>query len=141
MRAYPLSLIAAGMLALSLPAPAEGPAAGGPDAEAKAFASQLEAAAQAGDKEKLAALIAFPVESWAVEAAPGETRVESRADFLARYPALVTARMRKGIAQAKLSGSSTGSYLIWHDQSSEYSLEIERRDGQYRVTAYDVGAY
>jgi hypothetical protein len=141
MRAYPQAFVAAGMLVLTLTASAQKPGPSGPDPELKAFVSHLETAVRADDKAELATLIAFPVESWAVEAAPGETRIKDQGDFLARYPTLVTARMRKGIGQAKLSGSSTGNYLIWHDKGSEYSFGIERRDGQYRVTSYDAGVY
>jgi hypothetical protein len=142
MRFRKTRLLVASLLAMVFAAVAQKPAQGVADPAVQAFASRFQAAMRADDKEKLAAMIAFPVEFWTVDANnTSEVSIKDRSDFLARYSTLVTPRMRKNIAQAKLSGSSTGNYLSWHDKDSEYTFDIERRDGEYRVTSYSVGAY
>jgi hypothetical protein len=133
-------LIAIGSMAPSFAAP---PACNG--AEFTAFRIAFTAAANAGDKNKLAKLIAFPVEYWATET-KGNVQtagVKTETEFLQRYDQLFTAFMRKGLKTAKLLPLQEGRCaLVWHDANSEFSFEFQYvPDAGYRMSGYDVGAY
>jgi hypothetical protein len=112
---------------------------------AQAFVSQFQAAVRANDKEKIADLIAFPMQ-WGDDSPQAD--IKDRSVFLARYSSLFTPFVRKIIAKAKpeeITDTKDKDFvailLSYHDESSEYAFNIERRDGQYRITNYDVGAY
>ena len=127
MRFRNIRFLVASLLALAFAAIAQKPAQALVDPEAQAFASQFQAAVRADDKEKLAGMIAFPVEYWSLEANNNtEVSIKDRSDFLARYATLITPRIQKNIAAAKLFASSTGNYLTWHDKYSEYTFEIQQ---------------
>ena len=112
-------------------------------AEFNAFYAKFQGAAKANDKQKLADLIAFPVEDWSVER-KGDVQTEAikdRADFLKRYDVLVTASMRKHVASAKPQPLPDGRYVvIWDDADAEFSFEFGYTAGTgYRVTSYSIG--
>jgi hypothetical protein len=119
------------------------PACNGP--EFSAFRTEFTNAANAGDKTKLAKMIAFPVEYWAT-ATKGNTQpegVKTEAEFLQRYDVLFTAFMRKHLKTAKLTPLQEGHCaLMWNDGNSEFSFEFQYvPDAGYRMSGYDVGAY
>jgi hypothetical protein len=112
-------------------------------AEFIAFYARFQGATKANDKQKLADLIAFPVEDWSVER-KGDVQTEAikdRADFLKRYDALFTASMRKHVANAKPQPLQDGRYVaIWDDADAEFSFEFGYTAGTgYRVTSYSIG--
>lgn len=134
-------LITALAVAVVLPCRAQQP--GPHEAEFRAFYASFLAAARTNDKEKLADLIAFPVEDWSVER-KGDVqtgRIKDRADFLTRYNSLFTPFMRSHIAKAKLQALKDEAYvLIWHDAGAEFSFEFTYIAGTgYRVRAYNIG--
>jgi hypothetical protein len=102
------------------------------EAEFRAFYAKFLAAVRANDKEKLADLIAFPVEDWSVET-KGDvqtTAIKDKADFLARYNVLFTAFMRLHIPKAKLSALNDGAYiLLWRDAGAEFSFDFGYIEG------------
>jgi len=113
------------------------------EAEFREFYAKFLAAVRANDKEKLADLIAFPVDDWSVERR-GDVqtgKIKDRADFLARYNSLFTPFMRSHIPRAKLTPLDNGSYiLVWRDAGSEFSFDFAYSDGSgYRVTSYNIG--
>ena len=113
------------------------------DAEFRAFYTGFLAAVRANDREKLADLIAFPVETWSVET-KGDVQtgaIKDRADFLARYSTLVTPFMRTHAPRGKLVPLENGAYeLVWKDANAEFSFEFDYIDGTgYRVRSYDIG--
>jgi hypothetical protein len=123
------------------PCPAQKP--GPHEAEFRAFYPKFLAAARANDKEKLADLIAFPVEDWSTDT-KGNVQtggIKDKADFLARYNVLFTAFMRLHIPKAKLSALDDGRYiLLWRDAGAEFSFEFGYIEGTgYRVRSYDIG--
>jgi hypothetical protein len=127
--------------ALIAPCPAQ--PAGAHAAEFKAFYANFQGAAKANDKQKLADLIAFPVEDWSVER-KGDVQTESikdRADFLKRYDVLFTASMRSHLATAKPQPLKDGRYVvIWDDADAEFSFEFGYTAAVgYRVTSYSIG--
>ncbi len=133
-------LITFASMAPSFAAP---PACDGP--EFSAFRTEFANAANAGDKTKLAKMIAFPVEYWAT-ATKGNVQtagVKTEAEFLQRYDQLFTAFMRKGLKTAKLTPLQEGRCaLIWHDTNSEFSFEFQYvPEAGYRMSGYDVGPY
>jgi hypothetical protein len=112
-------------------------------AEFDAFYANFLAAVRANKKEKLADLIAFPVEDWSVERKGDvqSSKVKDRADFLARYDTLFTTFMRSHIPRAKLEGLADGRYLLtWHNAGAEFSFEFVYITGTgYRVSSYTIG--
>jgi hypothetical protein len=115
------------------------------DPAVKAFVAQFQAAMQANDKDKIAALIAFPVDLWTVEGSKGvenEQKIKDRAAFLAKYSKLVTPAMRNNVAKGKINPSTNGHYyLVWDDQDNEFAFEIGRQGADYKITSYLVGPY
>jgi hypothetical protein len=112
-------------------------------AEFRAFYADFLAAVRANDKEKIADLIAFPVEDWSVERKGNVQtgQIKDRADFLARYNVLFTAFMRSHIPRAKLDALDEGRYVLtWHDANAEFSFEFAYIAGTgYRVRSYNIG--
>ena len=109
----------------------------------RAAYTRFLAAVRRNDKQAIADLISFPVQDWSVER-KGDVQTESikdRADFLARYPTLVTPFMRRHAAGAKVSRLSTGDYVaVWRDAGAEFSFEFAHEaDGGYRVRSYSIG--
>lgn len=135
-------MLAAAAVMPSLAQPPAGPHA----AEFQAFYTAFLAASQANDKQKLADLIAFPVQDWSTQtkaAGVQEAPVKDRADFLARYAALFTSSMRSHIPKAKVQAMPSGGYLLlWHDSDLEYSFEFDYAEGTgYRLSSYSIGPY
>ena len=131
------------VVVFAAPAFAAPPACEG--SEFAAFRADFTGAANANDKNKLAKLIAFPVEYWAT-VIKGNARtdpVKTEAEFLQRYDQLFTAFMRKGLKTAKLLSLPEGRCaLVWHDANSEFSFEFQYvPEAGYRMSGYDVGAY
>jgi hypothetical protein len=134
-------LVAALIVASFAPSLAQQP--GPHEAEFRAFYNDFLAAARANNKEKIADLIAFPVEAWSTETR-GDVqtgKIKDRADFLARYNSLFTAAMRAHIPKAKLQMLKDGRYILgWHDADAEFGFEFDYVDGKgYRVRAYTIG--
>ena len=112
-------------------------------AEFNAFYAKFQAAAKANDKQKLADMVAFPVADWSVER-KGDVQtipIKDRAEFLARYDALLTASMRKHVATAKPQPLEDSRYVaIWDDADAEFSFEFGYTAGSgYHVTSYSIG--
>jgi hypothetical protein len=112
-------------------------------AEFNAFHARFLSAAKANDKQKIADLVAFPVDDWSVER-KGDVQTEAikdRADFLARYNVLVTASMRSHVATAKPLPLKDDRYVvIWDDADAEFSFEFGYTAGTgYRITSYSIG--
>ena len=112
------------------------------EAEFKAFYAKFLAAARANDKEKIADLIAFPVE-WSVETR-GDVQtasIKDRAEFLAKYSTLFTLFMRQHIPRAKLKPLDDGGYFIaWVDSNSEFSFDFAYTEEKgYQIRSYGVG--
>jgi hypothetical protein len=136
-----LLVIAIAFATLIAPCHAQPP--GAHTTEFNAFYAKFLSAAKTNDKQKLADLIAFPVEDWSVER-KGDTQTEAikdRADFLKRYDALFTASMRKHVASAKPQPLQDGRYVvIWDDANAEFSFEFTYAEGiGFRVTSYSIG--
>ena len=134
-------LIAMLLIAAAVPCPAQQP--GPHEAEFRSFYSDFLAAVRANNKERLADMIAFPVEDWSVER-NGDVQTETikdRAEFLAKYPSYFTRFMRLHAPHAKLEALPDGAYtLIWHDANAEFSFEFDYVAGTgYRVRSYDIG--
>lgn len=112
-------------------------------ADFKTFYAQFLAAVKANDKLKLADLIAFPVDDWAVETKGNvqEGPIKDRAEFLARYNLLFTSSMRSHALKAKPMALQDDRYVtIWDDADSEFSFEFGYIAGTgYRLTSYSVG--
>jgi hypothetical protein len=136
------ALLVAALVAASVaPCPAQKP--GPHEAEFRSFHARFLAAVRANDKEKLADLIAFPVDDWSIER-KGDVqtgKIKDRADFLARYNSLFTPFMRSHIPRAKLTALDDGAYiLVWRDAGSEFSFDFGYIDGTgYRVRSYNIG--
>ena len=134
-------LVAALVVAAAAPGFAQQP--GLHEAEFRAFYNNFLAAVRANNKEKIADLIAFPVDAWSVET-KGDVQtgaIKDRADFLARYNSLFTPFMRSHIPRAKLQVLKDGvRELVWYDTDTEFSFEFAYSDGTgYRVHAYNIG--
>lgn len=136
-----LQKIALGFAFLVSPCFAQAP---GPHAaEFSAFYAKFQGAAKTNDKQKLADMVAFPVADWSVER-KGDVQtiaIKDRADFLARYDALVTASMRKHVATAKPQPLQDSRYVvILDDADAEFSFEFGYTAGTgYHVTSYSIG--
>ena len=113
------------------------------EAEFRDFYAKFLAAARTNDKEKLADLIAFPVDDWSSER-KGDVqtgKIKNKPDFLARYNVLFTAFMRSHIPRAKLTALEDGAYmLLWRDAGSEFSFDFAYIEGTgYRIRSYNIG--
>jgi hypothetical protein len=104
---------------------------------------QFLSAVRANDKNKIADLIAFPVNSWSVSQKNmvSEKTIPNRAEFLAKYESLFTPSMRAHALKTKPQKISDGHYIIgWHDEDLEYSFEFETASSRgFRLTAYLIG--
>ena len=104
---------------------------------------QFVSAVRANDKNKIADLIAFPVNSWSVSQKNrvNEATIPTRGEFLAKYESLFTPFMRSHALRTKPQQISADHYIIvWHDEDLEYSFEFEYAPGQgFRLTAYLIG--
>ena len=104
---------------------------------------QFVSAVRANDKNKIADLIAFPVNSWSVNRKNmvNETTISNRAEFLAKYESLFTPYMRSRALKTKPQKISNDHYMIeWQDEDLEYSFEFEYASSHgFRLTAYLIG--
>jgi hypothetical protein len=136
-------LLAVALAFAALIAPSFAQSPGAHAGEFTAFYAKFLSAAKANDKQKLADLIAFPVEDWSVER-KGDVQTEAikdRADFLKRYDTLFTASMRSHAASAKPQPLKDDRYVvIWDDADAEFSFEFgySARAG-YQITSYSIG--
>ncbi|HEY2345800.1 MAG TPA: hypothetical protein VGH80_07945 [Xanthomonadaceae bacterium] len=136
-------LPATALFLATLVAPSFAEAPGPHAAEFKTFHAAFLAAAKANDRQKLADLIAFPVEDWAVETQGNvqEGPIKDRAEFLRRYDTLFTKSMRAHAQGAKPQPLQDGRYMIvWDDVDTEFSFEFGYATGTgYRITSYSIG--
>lgn len=113
------------------------------ETEFRTIYDQFVSAVRANDKNKIADLIAFPVNSWSVsqKSVVNETTISNRAEFLAKYESLFTPFMRSHVLKTKPQKISDDHYVIdWHDEDLEYSFEFEYASSQgFRLTAYLIG--
>jgi len=104
---------------------------------------QFVSAVRSNDKNKIADLIAFPVNAWSVSQKNlvNETTISNRGEFLAKYESLFTPFMRSHALRIKPQKISDDHYMIqWHDEDLEYSFEFEYASSQgFRLTAYLIG--
>jgi hypothetical protein len=111
--------------------------------EFRAFYVEFVAAARTNDKNKLADLIAFPVEDWSVEkkGIVETIGIKDKSDFLARYDLLFTPFMCSHVLGAKPQKLSDDRYMVmWQDANAEFSFQFEYvADRGFRVTAYGIG--
>jgi len=115
------------------------------EAEFKSFYAAFQSAARANDKEKIADMISFPVDSWSVDR-KGDVRTEAikdKAQFLAKYTTYFTANMRMHIPKAKLKALNDGGYFIsWRDANSEFSFDFAYVEGTgYRIRYFTIGPW
>jgi len=115
------------------------------EAEFKTFYAGFLAAARANDKEKIADMISFPVDSWSVDR-KGDVRTEAikdKAQFLSKYTTYFTANMRMHIPKAKLKALDNGGYFIsWRDANSEFSFDFAYVEGTgYRIRYFTIGPW
>jgi len=118
---------------------------GSHEAEFKTFYVAFLAAARANDKEKLAEMIAFPVDSWSIDR-KGDVRTEpikDKAEFLSKYNTYFTANMRAHIPRAKLKTLDDGGYFIfWRDANTEWSFDFAYVEGTgYRIRYFTIGPW
>jgi hypothetical protein len=113
------------------------------ETEFRTIYDQFVSAVRANDKNKIADLIAFPVNSWSVSQKNlvNETTISTRAEFLAKYESLFTPVMRSHALKTKPQKISDDHYIIdWHDEDLEYSFEFEYASSHgFRLTAYLIG--
>jgi len=119
--------------------------AGSHEAEFKEFYANFLSASRANDKEKIADMIAFPVDSWSVDR-KGDVRTEpikDKAEFLSKYTTYFTANMRMHIPKAKLKALDDGGYFIsWRDANSEFSFDFAYVEGTgYRIRYFSIGPW
>ena len=111
--------------------------------EFREFYTTFLTAVRANDKDKLAGLIAFPVQDWSVEKKGNVNTIsiKDKTEFLAGYNSFITASMRSHVPRAKLATLKDGRYaLIWQDADAEFSFEFDYKDGSgYRVTSFSIG--
>ena len=123
----------------------QGPVQKGPhEPEFRTFYADLLKAVQANDKEKIADMIAYPVDYWAILKKRGaeDGSIKDKADFLARYDILFTSYTRLHLPKAKLQSTSELWFTSWRDGYSEYALEFKYFEGSgFKIFTYDVGAY
>jgi hypothetical protein len=134
-------IVAALVIAGAAPCRAQKP--GSHEAEFHTFYANFRAAVPANNPEKIADLIAFPVDDWSTER-NGNVQtgtIKDRADFLARYNSLFTASMRSHILRANLKALKDGTYeLVWRNVDVEFSFEFYYIDVTgYRVRSYNIG--
>ena len=115
------------------------------EAEFKTFYAAFLSAARENDKEKIADMIAFPVDSWSVDR-KGDVRTEAikdKAQFLAKYNTYFTANMRTHIPKAKLKALDNNGYFIsWRDANAEFSFDFAYVDGTgYRIRYFTIGPW
>lgn len=136
-------LVAALVAAAVAPCSAQKP--GPHDTEFRTFYASFLAAVRANDKERLADMIAFPVDAWSMDRSHEITtgHIKDRADFLARYDSLFTASMRSHIPRAKLDALPDGAYILfWRATDVEFSFEFDYVAGAgYRVHSYTIGPF
>ena len=115
------------------------------EAEFKSFYATFLSAARANDKEKIADMIAFPVDSWSVDR-KGDVRneaIKDKAQFLSKYNTYFTTNMRAHIPKAKLKALDDGGYFIsWRDANSEFSFDFAYVEGTgYRIRYFSIGPW
>ena len=124
-------------------APCHGQPQKSPESEFRAFYAEFLAAVSANDKNKIADLIAFPVNDWAVERKGNVATIgiKDKAEFLAKYDSFFTPFMRSHLPRAKPQKVSDDHYtLIWQDANAEFSFEFEYKAPRgFRLTAYGIG--
>lgn len=109
----------------------------------RTFYTQFSEAVRVNDKNKIADLIAFPVEDWSVEkkGIVETIGIKDKADFLARYDSLFTPFMRSHVLEAKPQKLSDDRYMVmWQDANAEFSFQFKYVAGRgFRVAAYGIG--
>jgi len=118
---------------------------GSHEAEFKTFYAAFQSAARANDKEKLADMIAFPVDSWSVDR-KGDVRTEpikDKTEFLSKYNTYFTVNMRTHIPKAKLKALDDGGYFIfWRDANTEFSFDFAYFEGKgYQIRSFNIGPW
>ena len=130
------------LIALAM-APRIGQAQGSHEADFRTFYANFLASVRANDKNKIADLIAFPVEDWSIERKGNvETiGIKDRGEFLAKYDTFFTPSMRSHALKVKPEKVSDDHYILtWHDSDAEFSFEFEYRSSQaFRLTAFGIG--
>lgn len=97
--------------------------------KARAFLADLKAAVKAGDKQKVSALVRFPLN---VNLAKGRRVVRSSAEFVKDYDVLLTLTVRNAIAQqvpaclfANWQGVMIGNGEVWFEEQQNGSMKIK----------------
>ncbi len=124
-------------------APCRGQAQKSHESEFRGFYAEFLAAVSANDKNKIADLIAFPVNDWSVERKGNvETiGIKDKGEFLAKYDSFFTPFMRAHVSRAKPQKISDDHYtLMWQDANAEFSFEFEYKAPRgFWLTAYGIG--
>ena len=104
-------------------------------AKARAFLTELKTLVRAGDRAKLSAVVAYPLNVYAT----GSKRViHNRAEFLHSYSALITDRVGKAVLEQSSEclfgrdvGAMVGNGELWF---------AEQQGGSYRIISINLNA-
>lgn len=118
---------------------------GSHETEFKGFYAAFLAAARENNKEKLADMIEFPVDSWSLDR-KGDVRTEpikDKAEFLSKYNTYFTVNMRTHIPKAKLKTlQDLGYFIFWRDANTEFSFDFAYVEGKgYRIRSFNIGPW
>lgn len=96
--------------------------------KAKQFLAQLKAAIEAGNKQRVASMVAYPVR---VFERGKKTRVRNKAEFIARYRDLITAAVKKAVMTqhpdclfANYQGIMIGNGEVWFVEEPNDTFKI-----------------
>jgi hypothetical protein len=116
------------------------------EAEFRTFYANFLNAVRANDKEKIADLIAFPVQdmNWYVRTKGRDDAVsiKDKTEFLKKYDTFFTAKTRLRVLKAKTLALEAGRYeAYWDEGETRFTFLFEYIDGTgYRVESFTTGA-
>lgn len=107
----------------------------GADAGFAKWWPQFQAAVAKSDAKAVAAGSAFPMD-W--ENGPVR-KIQTRADFIARYAAYFTADMKRAVASRKPVAIPEGYMITWKARGNEYSLYFRPAGGSFALAGLSEG--
>ena len=136
-------LTALAAMAIATQAPRKGDAH---EAEFRAFYANFLNAVRANEKEKIADMIAFPVQDmdWYVmtRGRDDAVSIKDKTEFLKKYDTFFTAKTRLRVLKAKTLALEAGRYAaFWDEGETRFTFLFEYIDGTgYRVESFTTGA-